>query len=273
MPIDPAKHIDEINEKGFSIAEGMIEPEFCDRIKAEISRLENVAPPAIVQNEFTGYKTLRYFDLLNEDAVWQQVAIHPPVLNVIRGVLGSDCLLSTMGTAVIDPGESTQRIHCDDSLYGIARPHKHLVCNTMWALSDFTEENGATRLVPYSHKLDHYPDYQLSRRARQKIDPTGADQDFECIQAEMPAGSVCFVVGTCYHGGGANVSDQRRWALTINYCAGSQRQQENLMLAHSRAKLASFPDDLQDILGLKTSSFGVGHINAGDPRAILSQCD
>ena len=273
MSFEPAKHIDEINKKGYSIAEAVIDPEFCGEIKDEISRLEQVGPPSIVQNEFTGYKTLRYFDLLNQQEVWERVAIHPPVLDVIRGVLGTDCLLSTMGTAVIDPDETPQRIHCDDALYGLKRPHKHLVCNTMWALSDFTKENGATRLVPYSHKLEHYPDERLGRDAARKIDPTGADQDFECIQAEMPAGSVCFVVGTCYHGGGANMSDQRRWALTINYCAGSQRQQENLMLAHTRSKLASFSPELQAILGLKTSSFGVGHINAGDPKAILNQCE
>ena len=85
----------------------------------------------------------------------------------------------------------------------------------------------------------------------------------------MPKGSVCFVVGTCYHGGGANTTDQRRWALTINYCAGSQRQQENLMLAHTRERMASFPDELKAILGYRTSDLGVGHINTGDPLRVL----
>ena len=269
MTFDAAKHIQAIAEQGYSIATNVIDPEFCDEIKTEIARLEEEGPPSIRQSEFTGYQTLRYFDLLNEGEVWQRVAIHAPVLDVIRGVLGSDCLLSTMGTAVIDPGESTQRIHCDDGLYGIKRPHKNLVCNTMWALSDFTIDNGATQVLPGSHKFDAYPDDHLAREKLGQIDPTGADQDYETIQAVMPAGSICFVVGTCYHGGGANRSDQRRWALTINYCAGSQRQQENLMLAHTRKKLASFPSELQDILGLRASNFGVGHIDAGDPKAIL----
>ena len=271
MTFNAQKHIDELRSQGFSIAENVIDPVFCEEVKAEITRLENIGPPAITQSEFTGYKTLRYFDLLNQGEVWQRVAIHEPVLDVIRGVLGRDCLLSTMGTAVIDPGETSQRIHCDDQLYGIARPHKNLVCNTMWALSDFTKENGATRLVPFSHKFDHYPDEKLSRDEASRIDPTGADQDFEYIQAEMPAGSICFVIGTCYHAGGPNSSADRRWALTINYCAGSQRQQEGLQFAHTRQKLATFPDELQNILGLATSSFGVGHVNAGDPKAILNE--
>ena len=179
-------------------------------------------------------------------------------------------LLSTMGTAVIDPGETAQAIHCDDQLYGIRRPHKNLVCNTMWALSDFTEENGATRIVPCSHKLDLYPYETVGKESGERT-ATSASQEFETVAATMPKGSICFVVGTCYHGGGTNKSNDRRWGLTINYCAGSQRQQENLMLAHTRKKLKSFPHELQNILGLSVSRSGVGHIDAHDPRAILDK--
>ena len=204
--------------------------------------------------------------------MWERVAIHPFVLEVVRGVLGEDMLLSTMGTAVIDPGETAQAIHCDDQLYGINRPHKNLVCNTMWALSDFTELNGATRLVPGSHKFDLYP-YERSRKLRHEQKSDSLADELETIAASMPKGSICFVVGTCYHGGGANTSQERRWGLTINYCAASQRQQENLMLAHTRAKLTSFPEELQAIIGLRVSLTGVGHIDAHDPRAILNQSD
>lgn len=260
--VNSAQHVQEVEQKGFSIATEAIDPDFCQEIRSEISRLEAIGPPSIKQSEFTGYRTLRYFDLLNKAEVWERVATHPLVLEVVRGVLGDDMLLSTMGTAVIDPGETAQAVHCDDQLYGMRRPHKNLVCNTMWALSDFCESNGATRLVPESHKFEHYPKIV----ANDSEEPT-------TIAVEMPEGSICFIVGTCYHGGGANQSDERRWGLTINYCAGSQRQQENLMLAHSRQKLRSFPDELQRIIGLRTSLGGVGHIDAGDPRAILNQSD
>lgn len=259
-------HLREIEEQGYSIATGAINPDFCKEIRNEISRLESIGPPSIKQSEFTGYRTLRYFDLLNKGEVWERVATHPLVLEVVRGVLGNDMLLSTMGTAVIDPGETAQAIHCDDQLYAMRRPHKNLVCNTMWALSDFTEKNGATQLVPGSHKFSHYPKFIGQTSDESTILPT-------TIAAEMPEGSICFIVGTCYHGGGANQSSNRRWGLTINYCAGSQRQQENLMLAHSRSKLRSFSDDLQSIIGLRTSLGGVGHIDAGDPRAILNKPD
>lgn len=253
----PAEHIAEIEAQGFSIARGMIPPALRDEIIAEHQRLEAAGPPALEANEFTGYRTLRYFDLLNEGEVWQRVATLEPMLEVLRGVLGDDLLLSTMGSAVIDPGETAQAIHCDDQLYGIDRPHKPLVCNTMWALSDFTCENGATRVVPGSHLLPDYPDFDAPP-AR-----------YTTVPVTMPAGSICFVLGTTYHGGGANVSDERRWALTINYCAGCMRPQENLQASVGR-RAADFSPELQSLLGYRVSNLGVGHINASDPRRILT---
>ena len=207
---DIARCIREVDELGFSIIENVLDRDFCDEIISEIKRLESIGPPALAANDFTGYETLRYFDLLNQNAIWERVATVPILLEVLKGVLGKDMLLSTMGTAVIGPGETAQAIHADDMLYGLKRPHKNLVCNIMWALSDFTLENGATRLVPGSHQLPQDPDFS---------------QSYDTIAAEMPKGSVCFVVGTTYHAGGANSTNERRWALTINYCAGSQRQQ------------------------------------------------
>jgi ectoine hydroxylase-related dioxygenase (phytanoyl-CoA dioxygenase family) len=253
-----ARCVEEVDKQGYATLEGALAPDFCDEFIDEIRRLEAAGPPALPASEFTGFETLRYFDLLNQAEVWQRVATVPVILSVVRRVLGPDMLLSTLGTAVIGPNETAQAIHCDDMLYGLQRPHKHLVCNTMWALSDFTEASGATRLVPGSHAFERDPDPRLR---------------YETIPAEMPKGSICFVVGTCFHGGGANTTDERRWALTINYCAGSQRQQENLALAHTRERIASFPRELQDIVGLRPSAFQVGHVNAGDPRQILDGVD
>ena len=86
----------------------------------------------------------------------------------------------------------------------------------------------------------------------------------------MPAGSIAFVVGTCYHGAGANRSGADRVALTINYCNGSMRQQENLMLGIHPARMLKFPTKLQDILGLKICK-GAGHIFAQNPRKEMSR--
>jgi ectoine hydroxylase-related dioxygenase (phytanoyl-CoA dioxygenase family) len=245
---------DHLERHGYAIVRDALAPELCDEIVAEIVRLEADGEPSLKGNAFVGYKTVRYFDLLNRDEVWQRVAAHAAVLPIIRRVLGVDMLLSTMGTAVIAPGERAQPIHRDDELYDIAMPHRNLVCNTMWALTDFTEENGATRVVPDTHRL---------------IETADPKQAYDSIPAVMPKGSVCFVLGTCYHGGGANRSDQRRWALTINYCAGAMRQQENLMLAVSRERAAGFSAELQGLIGYSQTVRNVGHVDAAHPRRLL----
>jgi len=248
-------HASEIAEQGYSIMEGVIDDEFRIQVLNELERLESVRPGGdIPPGPFTGFVTRRWFDLLNDADIWQQVAIHPGVMSVLPHVLGDDFLLSTMGSAVIGPGEESQMLHVDDGVYQFPRPHPNLVCNTMWALSDFTHENGATLVVPESNNWDH--------------DPV-MGEDYKTISLEMPTGSIAFVVGTCYHGAGANTTDEIRWALTINYCNGSMRQQENLMLGVRPERMMTFPEELQNILGFKLCK-GAGHIFASDPRQELS---
>ena len=247
-------HASEIAEQGYSVMEGVIDNKFRIQILAELEQLESARPGGdIPPGPFTGFVTKRWFDLLNDDEIWQRVAIHPGVLGVLPHVLEEDFLLSTMGSAVIGPGEESQMLHVDDGVYQFPRPHPNLVCNTMWALTDFTIENGATRVVPGSNKWDHDP-------------VTG--ENYDTVALEMPAGSIAFVAGTSYHGAGANTTEEVRWALTINYCNGSMRQQENLMLGIKPERIMTFPEELQNILGFKLCK-GAGHIFASDPRQEL----
>jgi len=244
----------DLDEQGYAIAEGMLEPQLVDDILENISELEGANIKALTPTEFTGFNTVRFFDLLNKGEVWQRVATQRGVTDVVRAMIGVDCLLSTMGTALIGPGEPPQPFHGDDGLYVFDRPHKPLVCNTVWALNDFTAENGATRVVPGSHKWDSEPDFTKT---------------YDFVPAIMPKGSVCFIMGTIYHSGGANDSDERRMGLTINYCAGVMRQQENLMLSVDRELARTFTPDLQDLIGYRRTKSRVGHINADDPRKVL----
>ncbi len=244
-------HVGRIARDGFCIMPDAIPEPLQREISDELDRLERVRPGGdIPPGPFTGQVTRRWFDVLNDGEVWQRVAVHPWILQVLPHVLGEGFLLSTMGSAVVGPGEPAQPIHVDDGVYAFPRPHPNLVCNTMWALSDFTEETGATRVVPGSNTWDHDPDYKTA---------------YETIGLEMAAGGIAFVVGTCFHGAGANRSDRDRVALTINYCNGSMRQQENLMLGVSPGRMMTFAPELQDILGFKRCK-GAGHIFAQDPR-------
>ena len=95
----------------------------------------------------------------------------------------------------------------------------------MWALTDFTEANGATHIIPGSHLSDHNPDY---------------GHPYDSIAAEMPKGSVLVWHGSLWHGGGANTTGERRVGIAMNYCAGFVRQQENQQLGLSRETVARF---------------------------------
>lgn len=242
-----------IERWGFAIVEGALSGELCDALVAELRRMAGVWPRSLVQ-EFHGRGTVRYFDLLNADPVFRAVPVHPVILPVVRAVLGADCLLGTYGTVSIGPGEKAQAIHADDTLYRLPRPHPDVYLNVMVALSDFTEANGATRLVPGSHRWPEDPELRF-------LPPGESDARFDTIAAEMPRGSVCFFLGTTYHGGGANCTDDIRHGMTVAFCAGWLRPQENFLAAVSQERAATFDPELQGLMGWRTNRGGIlGHI-------------
>ena len=249
-------HVENIRTNGYSVMEDAIDEDFQSAVNQELDHLAAVRPGGdIPPGPFTGMVTRRWFDVLNDGDVWQRVGTHPWIMQILPHVIGDGFLLSTMGSAVVGTGEPAQMLHVDDGVYSFRRPHPNLVCNTMWALSEFTEETGATRVVPGSHKWDHDPDPK---------------EKYETVPLQMPTGSIGFVVGSLYHGAGNNTSGADRVALTINYCNGSMRQQENLMLSISPARMLTFPESLQDILGFKVCK-GAGHMFAQGPRAEMSR--
>ena len=136
-------------------------------------------------------------------------------------------------------------IHADDSLYRIQRRHPTFYVNVILALSEFTEANGATRLVPGSHQWDHYP---------------ASPPVYESIAAEMPKGGALFTLGSIYHGGGENRSSETRHGMTVAYVANWIRPQENFQIAVPQEKAATFDADLQGLIGWKLGPSHVGHI-------------
>jgi ectoine hydroxylase-related dioxygenase (phytanoyl-CoA dioxygenase family) len=166
-------------------------------------------------------------------------------------------LISSLSSIAIGPDESAQPIHADDQLIPLPRPHVPIICNTMWAITDFTEENGATRLVPRSH---------LSEEAPNPLEP------YESIPAEMSKGSVLVWVGSLWHGGGANRTSERRVGIAMNYCAGFIRQQENQQLGIPPRLVATFPRRLQELVGYSMYNNLIGHIDKQHPaKAVLAR--
>lgn len=275
-PLDLDVALAEIRTKGYFIAERVLEPAFCDELRSEIDRLEREKVPLNLRNPAHGYKTQRWHDLLNYGEVWQRLPMHAAILPVVQGLLGADCLLDTYGTAVIGPGEGAQQIHVDDSLLCSHSPALRLrprrpaagggrdpiVVNAMVAVSNFTAENGATNLVPRSHLLD-YPSADMEDLgARLRLDPA-ADWLVGSVPAVMPRGSVAFWDGQLYHGGGANrTADQRRYGIAMLFNAGYLRTQENF-IASLGEKALIFPEDLQGLIGYRSSQGGLGRVHSG----------
>ena len=205
-------------------------------------------------NSFEGHNTVRIYNLLAHGDLYARIPVHPEVLPIVDRVLDPGCLVSSLSSIAIDPAERAQPIHADDQLVPLPKPHVPVVCNTMWALTDFTEANGATRVVPGSHLAPGNPDY---------------GSPYDSVPAEMARGSVLVWHGSLWHGGGANTTDTRRTGIAMNYCAGWIRQQENQQLGLDPAVVRTFEPRLRRLVGYGIYNGLMGHIDKHDPDELL----
>ncbi len=247
-------HIEKVRTDGYTIVEGAIEADLIDALNAALARLERELDAAPAMNAFEGHRTVRIYNLLARGSPFERVPIHPSVLPIIEGVLDPGCLISSLSSIAIDPGESAQPIHADDMVIPLEKPHVSIVCNSMWALSDFTDANGATRLVPGSHRAQN-PEYGAA---------------YDTIAAEMPKGSVLIWDGSLWHGGGANATNARRTGIAMNYCAGFIRQQENQQLGVPAEVARGFAPRLQELMGYGVYRGLIGHIDKQSPAQRLN---
>jgi ectoine hydroxylase-related dioxygenase (phytanoyl-CoA dioxygenase family) len=251
-------HVAQIAEQGYTIVRDAIAPELVDALNDDLLRLERELAVVPAKNSFEGEQTWRVYNLLAHGALYEQIPVHPAVLPVVEGVLDRGCLVSSLSSIAIGQGETAQPIHADDQLIPLPKPHPPTVCNTMWALTDFTEANGATRIIPGTHLADCSPNY---------------GEHYDSVAAEMPKGSVLVWHGSLWHGGGANATDQRRVGIAMNYCAGYIRQQENQQLGIPRAIAKGFSPRLRELVGYGIYSGLIGHIDKHDPAHLLLDGD
>jgi ectoine hydroxylase-related dioxygenase (phytanoyl-CoA dioxygenase family) len=172
---------------------------------------------------------------------------------VLDQVLGHYQLSAPVGIR-IGPGESAQMLHRDDAVYPLPEPHPPVVVNTMWPLDEFTEENGATRYVPGSHRWE-------PGRQPGPGDPVQT--------AAMAPGSAMFYLGSLWHGGGANRTGQPRLGVILEYVAAWLRPQENHCLAVPRGIVRDLPERLQELLGYNIYPPFLGYVDGSHPRKVL----
>jgi ectoine hydroxylase-related dioxygenase (phytanoyl-CoA dioxygenase family) len=243
-------HLRRIAEEGYTILPNAIDLDFVDEISEALHKLEGDLGAVPADNLFEGVHTTRVYNLLVHGPTFEKIPVHPDVLPVVEGVLDPGVLISSLSSIAIGPGEQPQPVHADDQVIPLTRPHVPIICNTMWAITDFTAENGATRLIPGSHLRDHAPN------------PL---EHYDTIAAEMPKGSVLVWVGSLWHGGGANLTDKRRVGIAMNYCAGYIRQQENQQLGIPLQLVKTFPRRLQELIGYSVYNGLIGHIDKQHP--------
>jgi len=251
-------HVGRIESEGFTIVENAIDDGLVDELVRAVDALHAKLKAEPASNLFEGQHTLRVYNLLARgERVFESVPVHDKILPIVERVLDPGCLISSLSSITILPGERPQPIHADDQLIPLPKPHVPLVCNTMWALTDFTEENGATRLIPATHKADKNPEVSLDE------DRSGT------IAAVMKRGSVLIWNGSLWHGGGANRSTERRVGLAMNYCVGWMRQQENQQLGIPQEVARAFSPRLRKLAGFGLYKRLLGHIDKCSPTDLL----
>ena len=243
--------VDVLEEDGAAVIHDMAEHDLLDQIERELRQhLEENRYD--FKTEFNGQNKLRVATILAVSRSTAELVAHPLVLEVADAILGPYCdnyRLNSSDAIEIHPGETAQILHRDeDDLYPIINPEVEYQISAMWALSDFTRENGATQLVLKSHRKN---------RGRSFTDD-------DVIQAVMPKGALLFYQGSTIHGGGANVCDMPRLGLSSTYNLGWLLQEENLYLSMPREIADSYPDRIRRLIGYQVHGGTLG-LYPGDP--------
>jgi ectoine hydroxylase-related dioxygenase (phytanoyl-CoA dioxygenase family) len=238
-----------LERDGCAVVNGVIDQSTREAIARELApHLEKADANAAIDRsnkyfaETAGFypgQTKRITALVAKSATVQSFVTHPMMLSACDAILKPNCAsyhLHAGAALVVGPGATLQILHREDDGFQYFKvPRPNLVLASMWAISDFTAANGATNLVPGSHR---WPE---GRSARPE----------EVVAAEMPAGSVLIWMSGTLHGAGANRSDQWRYGVFLSYSLGWLRQEENQYLDVPPSLARTLPKELRDLVGYK----------------------
>ncbi len=250
-----AEHVESllaaVEEDGYVIIPKLISDELIEAIKREAGPFLSFEG----RTEFEGYKTRRIYSVIEKTLACNPLVDHPLVLALLDRLFMPNYLLSQLQVIEVMPGEVRQPLHHDDGFYPLARPRKPIGAALIWALDDFTADNGATLVYPKSHRWGDVP--------------SGEIDVSQMVPAVMPAGSAVFFVGTLWHCAGPNRSERSRWAATTQYCEPWARQQENYCLAISRERAKQCSEEIQSLLGYSMQFPFIGFVDGRDPKRLL----
>lgn len=224
-----------LRRDGAVVLDHLVTPELADRVAAELRPYFDTEGTSS-QSDFNGYKTLRVSGILARAPSAVPLIGHRRLMEIADAILLPHCIAYRIGSTTgieIWPGEGRQLLHRDDAIYPIRMPGIEWQISTNWALTDFTGENGATRVIPGSHQWTEPRDHG----------------EEEVVQAVMPKGSVLVYLGSVLHGGGANATNRPRMGLVDTYSLGWLRQEENQYLTIPRAVADALPEHIRRLMG------------------------
>lgn len=250
-----------IKEDGCVVLDNVLSGKDHERLKMELGYHLDRTPDC--QGDFYGYATKRLGLLFNKSDIFCDMALNPAVLAVMDEFLLPACSQYQINlTQAIDigPTEPQQIMHQDDPMFPFMHPGYEVMINCMWAIDDFTADNGATVIVPGSHKWPREDSLNLDLN----------DLSPEIITpGVMEGGSVLIYLGSLFHCGGHNMTDKRRCGAVISYCLGWLRQAENNYLGYTRQDIERMPERLRELLGYFVHKPNLGSVNGIDPLEFM----
>jgi ectoine hydroxylase-related dioxygenase (phytanoyl-CoA dioxygenase family) len=274
---DIARAVAAIREAGFVVLPDVIARADIDEMRRALA--PDLAAELYGRNDFEGHRTQRVYSLVARAPLFAALVEHPTMLALCGAFLQPNYLLTASQAINILPGETAQPFHTDDSFYRIARPRDAVSLSFIFALDPFTLQNGATQVVPGSHRwadaeVDRLladVDFATVPSADRTPRPKGALPWFrgDVLDVEMPAGAAIAFLGTLVHRGGENRTERPRLALSNQYCQPWARQQENYCLSIPRERARAMSARVQELLGYSVHPPFMGHANGLHPRRML----
>ena len=267
---DVNRLVEEFDTQGFCVMPELLDAFQLQRQRAALAPWVEGGPTG--RNVFEGTRTHRVYAMLAKDPVFADLVAHPVALTWAEHYLGRSCLLSACLAIHLQPGESAQPWHTDDGHTSLSPPHDLLGVSAFWALDDTTIENGATEVLPGSHRWSEteFPgvlrDQDFATDEPVTGDP-GAHPD--AVKVTMSAGSLMIARGDLWHRGGANLSDSARCLITPQYCAGWLRPLETMLLSVPPARAAALPERVRELLGYSIHPPFMGYSDGMHPQRVL----
>jgi ectoine hydroxylase-related dioxygenase (phytanoyl-CoA dioxygenase family) len=246
-----------LRDHGVVIIERLADDDLCGRIRNELEPWLAETPTG--GDDFAGHNTRRTGALLTRCPSSVAMVAHPLILDVVDRTLWAKKTtfqLHLTQSIAVGPESPSQMLHRDHWCFDFFPfpPEIDVEVSSIWALNDFNASNGATRVVPDSHREPHGVRYT----------------DDAAVSAEMPRGSIVLYLGSTFHGAGTNQSDQVRIGVNVDYVVGWLRQEENQYLSYSLDEVRRFPERVQRLLGYEVGAYALGYIDGGrSPMELL----